>query len=59
MKGADQHTLYVAQLISTFNLKGVQGRMVLVVNFFVFMKKYFVVAVRDLVHDVEAIHDLY
>ena len=42
-------------------MQGVQHRMVLVVNFFVFLKKKFscfVVAICDLVHDVDAMHGL-
>ena len=38
------------------SLEEVQGRMVLVVNFFVFL--FFVVAIFDLVHDVETIFHL-
>ena len=48
--------------MSSFNpSQGVQGRMVLVVNFFVFLKLLFfcfVVAIVDLVHNVEAIFPL-
>ena len=43
------------------SFQGVQRRTVLVVNFFQFFKYIFfglVVAIFDLVHDVEAIHDL-
>ena len=41
-------------------IQRVQRRMVLVVIFFVFWKLFicFVVAIFDLVHDMEAIHDL-
>ena len=40
--------------------QGVQRRMVLVVNYFVFLKLFIlvVVAISDLVHDVEAIFHL-
>ena len=41
--------------------QGVQCRMVLVVNFFVFLKLYifcFVVTICDVVHDVESIFQL-
>ena len=45
-----------------YPLQGVQHRMVLVVNFFKFLKILFffcfVVAMCDLLHDVEAIHGL-
>ena len=39
-------------------MSSVQSRMVLVVNFFEIEYFCFVVAIFDLVHDVEAIHDL-
>ena len=42
------------EFLSKF-LEGVQCRMVLVVNFFVFLKFRFVVGICDLVQDVEAI----
>ena len=47
---------------SAENKQGVQRRVVLVVNSFIFLKLYFccfVVAIFDLVYDVEAIHRLW
>ena len=44
-----------------WGMQGVQRRMILVVNFFVFLKLIcfcFVVAVSNLVHDVEVVHGI-
>ena len=56
------NTLILEQKYLKQRKHGVQSRMVLVVNFFLFLKLLFfysVVAILDLVHYVEAIHSLY
>ena len=65
--GNPEDCFFTTRLISfpqtnlSAHLQGVQRRMVLVVNFFVFLRLSFfclIVAMCDLVHNVEAIHDL-
>ena len=55
------HNFVVCFLCVIMINQGVQRRMVLVVNFFVFLKSFcfcIVAAICDLVHDMDAIYDL-